>query len=448
MAIDPCPEPAAMLTLMTLPPAHPQRLELNDEVHARPPEALVAPLRLSYLALFLDAVPRDTAWQAVHDLAARFSAPPPAPGATHYSVNLGPFRIKWEQHTEFARYKFIVAGADAGDPFASPAIDAVPADWLAALPGQTLVAAHVALLPASAGAVDPEEVSARLFHGNPVIGATVAGDTAVALTDFRIHPDGFSRVLVQDAGTTPRQAGRLVQRLMEIDTYRMLALMALPVARGLAPFLSQSEQELAEITAALVQATEVDEAPLLERLTRLEAAIEHRQSTNMFRFSAAAAYYRLVQQRTAELREERLPGLSNFRDFTDRRLAPAMATARAVAARQESLSRRLARATQLLSTRVDLTRERQNQALLESVDRRAKLQLRLQETVEGLSAAALTYYVVGLVGYAAKGLKAAGVRLGGLEVDPELAMAVSIPLVALVIVLGVRRLRHRIMREA
>lgn len=433
---------------MTLPPAHPQRLELNDEVHARPPEALVVPLRLSYLALFLDAVPRDAAWQAMHDLAARFGAPLPTPNATHYSADLGPFRIKWEQHTEFTRYKFIVAGADAGDPFGSPAIGAVPADWLAGLPGQTLVAAHVALVPAGSGAVDPEEVSARLFRGDPVIGATVAGGAAVALTDFRIHPDGFSRVLVQAAGTTPRQAGRLVQRLMEIDTYRMLALMALPVARGLAPFLSQSEQELAGITAALVHAAEADEAPLLERLTRLEAGIEHRQSTNLFRFSAAAAYYGLVQQRTAELREERLPGLSTFREFTDRRLAPAMGTTRAVAARQESLSRRLARATQLLSTRVDLTRERQNQALLESVDRRAKLQLRLQETVEGLSAAALTYYVVGLVGYAAKGLKAAGVRLGGLEVDPELAMTVSIPIVALVIVLGVRRLRHRIMREA
>lgn len=433
---------------MTLPPAHLQRLELNDEVHARPPEALVAPLRLSYLALFLNAVPREAAWQAVHDLAARFGAPLPASNATHYSADLGPFRMKWEQHTEFTRYKFIVAGADAGDPFGSPAIGAVPADWLAGLPGQTLVAAHVALLPGSSGAVDPEEVSARLFRGNPVIGAAVAGGAAVALTDFRIHPDGFSRVLVQAAGTTPRQAGRLVQRLMEIDTYRMLALMALPVARGLAPFLSQSEQELAGITAALVDAAETDEAPLLERLTRLEAAIEHRQSTTLFRFSAAEAYYGLVQQRTAELREERLPGLSTFREFTDRRLAPAMGTARAVAARQESLSRRLARATQLLSTRVDLTRERQNQALLESVDRRAKLQLRLQETVEGLSAAALTYYVVGLVGYAAKGLKAAGVRLGGLEVDPELAMAVSIPVVALVIVLGVRRLRHRIMRDA
>ncbi len=95
-----------------------------------------------------------------------------------------------------------------------------------------------------------------------------------------------------------------------------------------------------------------------------------------------------------------------------------MNTCRAAAARQESLSQRVARATQLLSTRVDLTREQQNQAVLDSMNRRAAAQLRLQQTVEGLSIAAMTYYVVGLVGYAAKGAKAAGVA-----VDPELAMA-------------------------
>ncbi len=99
-----------------------------------------------------------------------------------------------------------------------------------------------------------------------------------------------------------------------------------------------------------------------------------------------------------------------------------MNTCRAAAARQESLSQRVARATQLLSTRVDVTREKQNQAVLESMNRRAAAQLRLQQTVEGLSVAAITYYIVGLVGYAAKGAKAAG-----LAVSPDLAMAVSIP---------------------
>jgi uncharacterized membrane-anchored protein len=113
-----------------------------------------------------------------------------------------------------------------------------------------------------------------------------------------------------------------------------------------------------------------------------------------------------------------------------------MNTCRAAAARQESLSQRVARATQLLSTRVDVTREKQNQAVLESMNRRAAAQLRLQQTVEGLSVAAITYYIVGLVGYAAKGAKAAG-----LPVNPDLAMAISIPVVLLLGVWGLRRVR-------
>ena len=217
----------------------------------------------------------------------------------------------------------------------------------------------------------------------------------------------------------------MVQRLLEIDTYRMMALLALPVARELAPLLTRGEQELAEITAALVSANSDDEAILLERLTKLEAEIDSRESANHYRFSAAGAYYELVQRRIADLRERRIEGMQRFQEFTERRLAPAMNTLRAVAARQESLSERLARAVQLLSTRVDITRERQNQKVLESMNRRAKLQLRLQQTVEGLSIAAVTYYVVGLVGYAAKGGKAFG-----LDVNPDFAVAVSIPLVA------------------
>lgn len=419
---------------------HPQRLELNDEVHARPPEALVAPLRLSFLALYADPGRRDAEWQHVCALTRRYGVPPPATAANHLSLDLGPFRLKWERHTEFSRYKFIVQGEEA-EPFASPAIAAVPVDWVAGLGGEVIVAAHAVVLRCDTAEVDHEAVSARLFDGNMLLGATIGGGAGAAFTDLRVKPDGFGRFYVVDCGMTPRQAGRMVQRLLEIDTYRMLALLALPVARQLGPLLSQSEQELARITAALAHARGQDEAGLLDRLTQLEAEIESRESQHAYRFSAAAAYYELVQRRIAELREERIQGLQTLQEFTERRLAPAMSTCQSVASRQRALSERVARATQLLSTRVDIARERQNQALLESMNRRAKLQLRLQETVEGLSVAAVTYYIVGLVGYAAKGLDAAGVNL-----DADLAMGLSIPLVAIIVALGVRKIRRAVTR--
>ncbi|MDZ4790032.1 MAG: DUF3422 domain-containing protein [Hyphomicrobiales bacterium] len=419
---------------MQLPPNHPQRFILHDEVHARPPEALKAPLRLSFLAL-QGAGSGNIALQPLLNLAARYNVAPPPAGASHFSADFGAFRLKWERHTEFARYKFIVAGAD-GDPFAAPAISALPKGWVATLPGQLLVAAHAALFNSEI-APDHQDMSARFFNGEVVIGANIAGGAGAAFTDFRIHGDGFSRWLIYDFSMTQRQAGRLVQRLMELDTYRMMALLAFPVARELAPFLTACERELAEITTAMASAGDTDEPALLDRLTKLEAAIEKRHAENYNRFSATAAYYNLVQRRTEELREERIEGLQLFQEFLERRLAPAMNTVQSASARQQALSERVARATQLLSTRVDITRERQNQAVLTSMNRRAKMQLRLQQTVEGLSIAAITYYIVGLVGYAAKGVKASGFRL-----DPDIAMAVSIPVIVLGVAMGLRRVRR------
>lgn len=423
-----------------LPPDHAQRTALNDEVHARPPEQLTAPARVSFLALLADGALRERVWRSVIDLAERFDAAPPAPGANHYSRDLGTFRFTAERHTEFVRFNFIVAGVGA-DPFLDPAIAAVPAEWVAALPGRVMVATHVALLPEQQPPLEQRDTAARFFSGNMLVGASIAGGAGFALTDFRIHADGFGRLLVEDRGMTPGQAGRAVQRLLEIDTYRMMALLALPLAREVAPVLTGIERELAGITGALVSAGEQEEPGLLERLTRLAAEIESRQSETLFRFGAASAYYDLVQRRTVELREERIQGLQTFREFIERRLAPAMNTCRSVAGRQDALSVRVARATQLLSTRVNLTRERQNQALLASMDRRAQLQLRLQETVEGLSVAAITYYVVSLVGHAAEALEAAGVH-----VSPAMAMGVAIPVVAILVAFGVRRLRRVVSR--
>ncbi len=428
---------------MILPPSHPQRLELNDEVHARPPEALAPGLRLSYLALLGDPAHREASWEAVCDLARRSAAAPPLPGASHYSADLGPFRLKWERHTEFSRFMVITPGADAADPFANPALAAVPAGWVQALPGQLLVATHLALLPEGEGPLDPDTLSNRLFAGNSLIGGTVSGGAARVFTDFRIHAGGFGRILVQDRSTTPRQAGRLIQRLLEIDTYRMLALLALPLARELGPHITASERKLAEITEALVTARSADEPELLERLTRLAAGTESREASTLYRFSAAEAYDALVQRRIAELREGRMEGMQTLQEFMERRLAPALNTCRAMAARQDALSRRVARATQLLSTRVDLTREQQNQVVLANMDRRAQMQLRLQETVEGLSVAAITYYIVGLVAYVAKGLKA-----GGLPLDADLVTGIAIPVAAIAVALGLRQLRHVIARRA
>jgi len=426
---------------VTLPAAHPMRLELSEEVHARPPLPLAGPCRVSCLALLSPPSSRADEWRGLTELAARYGVSlPEAPGG-HCSADFGAFRLKWERHTEFSRYVFVVDGAGS-EPFAQPAISRVPSDWVAGLPGQMIFASHCEIVTPPSGPPDLDAWSARCFGGHPLLGSSIGGGVALALTDFKIREDGFGRILVVDQGMNAQQGGRAVQSLLEIDAYRVLALLAFPLARELSPALYRNERELSEVANVLVQADVDSEPVLLDRLTRLQAEIERHEADNHYRFGAAVAYYEIVQRRIAQLREERLPPLQTFLEFTERRLAPAMNTCAAVSARLESLSQRVMRATQLLSTRIEITRERQNQQLLAQMNRRAEMQLRLQGTVEGLSVAAVTYYVVGLVNYVAKGLPQS------LGVDPGVLTAIAIPVVALLVYLGVRRVRHMVARAS
>jgi uncharacterized membrane-anchored protein len=420
-----------------LPPDFPERRLLADEVHARPPEPLEAPARASYVAVLIGADERDAERAHLVRLCAGAGVEAPAAGVTQFSALIGPVRFKWERHGEFSGYMVSLSGLPAR-PFESPASSLLPAGWLQGLPGRTLVAAHAQLIPAAAGVHPDPAFLAEHFGANFVVGGNVGEGAGVACTDFRIHADGFARFVLIDRRFTPRQAGRMLQRLFEIEAYRMLALLALPIARRQSPRIVAIEKSLAELTDGIARDDGRDEA-LLHELTRLAAEVESGLAASQFRFGACKAYSDLVRTRIGELRETRLTGLQTIEEFMARRFTPAVATCNTVSQRLHNLSERVAQASALLATRVGIARERQNQALLASMDRRAKLQLRLQQTVEGLSVAAITYYAAGLVGYLAKGGKA-----GGLPIDPDLLVAIAIPVVATAVLLAVRRARRRI----
>jgi uncharacterized membrane-anchored protein len=414
---------------------HPLRRQLTNEVHARPPEALAAPMRVSLLAMLSGDDGAEAERLHLTGLCDMVGAPPPPPGATHYSGNFGSFRLKWERHTEFSTWTVFREGAQ-GEPFTDPAIRAVPRDWVAELPGERLVGVHVLLSDADQPETSPGMLK-HIFGSESYVGSRIAGRAATVWTDFRIHGDGYSRIVLNDHTLTPRQAGRVIQRLLEIETYRMTALLALPVARAILPRVAAVEKQLAELTARTnsLQGLE-DERDVLDQLTRLMAEVEELSAANAFRFGAARAYFQLADKRIAELRETRIEGLQTISEFMERRLSPALSTCNAVESRVDALSRRVARVSALLRTRVEIAVEGQNAELLKSMDRRADLQLRLQETVEGLSVVAISYYLVGIIGYAAKGLKGAG-----LHIDTDLVTGLMIPVVLWFVWTGVRRIR-------
>ena len=221
-----------------------------------------------------------------------------------------------------------------------------------------------------------------------------------------------------------------------------MALRGLPVAKALAPMLHDAEATLARITLRLEDAQASDQA-LMDTLTALAARVERATAEHGYRFSATQAYDAIVRQRIAELREEAIPGTQTIGEFMQRRLSPAIATVAATAQRLASLSERIERAGALLRTRVDIAREAQNLQLLAKLSRGQELQLRLQRTVEGLSIAAISYYVVSLLLYAAKAAKAAGLPL-----NPEIAAGALVPLVVWAVWRATRRIHRALQASA
>ncbi|HMN93258.1 MAG TPA: DUF3422 domain-containing protein [Hydrogenophaga sp.] len=413
-----------------LPPDDPLRVELHNEVHARPPARIRLPALVVYVAVFNAGVSREQEFEHLRALPGQEGLRPEDLQGHFLRLRLPGCTLKWERHTEFTRYSVVQplpasASLGASDPELLSHL-AVPHGWLAGIPGRTLVAIKLAMLHDDLADPQASLVMARHWLGEHTVVASMMGNQAHSLvaTDFLLRESGFERMLVlAPPATTETRAGRISQRLLEVETYRVMALRGLPVVKDLGHFLAESERTLADITEQLENKTTTDEA-LLETLVSLAAGVERATAQHAYRFAATRAYDTLVAQRIAELRERPIPGTQTIGEFMQRRLSPAMATVAATAQRLASLSERVNRASSLLRTRVDIATEEQNRQLLEKLTKGQELQLRLQSTVEGLSIAAISYYVVSLILYIGKAGKAAG-----LPIHPELAAGALIPLV-------------------
>ena len=422
---------------------HPLRYALTGELHARPFPNVKAPQVVAFVAIKqagdAAARDRDRAADMAHLVALleHYGAPLPDPDATHYYGAMGRFHIKWEQHTEFVT--FTAFGEDLSKrPFDPAEFDVFPADWLANAPGQRLTSCLLRLMPAPDKTEDILGQLREWFVPESLAVAHVLDAAAVVAGDFRIDPAGHSRfaVFVQPE-TGNRRIGRIIQRLIEIETYKTMSMLGFALTREVGAQVGKMDRQISDLMARM-SAHESKPETTLNALLDVSVELENTVAQTAFRFAGTQAYKAIVDERIVALRETRFEGRQGFGEFMMRRYEPAMRTVISMERRLERMSARALRASDLLRTRVDVERSAQNQAILESMDKRADLQLRLQHTVEGLSVVAISYYAVSLVGYLLYPLA------GVLEMSEGVLKGfVTLPVVLLVW-LSVRRLRKHL----
>jgi uncharacterized membrane-anchored protein len=419
---------------------HPLRYELANELHARPFPSIEAPGSAIYLAIKKqqDAASRDRGTDLAHltELLDRFGAPHPQPGATHYFGRIGRPMLKWESHTEFVTYTAFTESLSSR-AFDPADFEVFPADWLGRAPGVRVTSA---LIRMEVG-IDKAPIIEKLndwFVPESLAVSRVLDDSAVVAGDFRIDPAGHMRFAIfVSPETGARRVGRVVQRLCEIETYKTMSMLAFSQVKAMSATLSSIDAQLTQLMDDMTR-NEKPADQTLAGLLEVSALLENKVARASFRFGAAAAYEAIVNQRIEVLREERFDGRQTFAEFMMRRYDPAMRTVKASQARLAAMADRAMRAGELLRTRVDVERSAQNQKLLESMNIRADMQLRLQKTVEGLSVVAISYYAVSLMAYAVYPVAEA------MNISKGILTALLIPPVMLLVWWLVRRVQKQL----
>ncbi len=409
-------------------PVSPERASALGEIHARP-FALVHTPRVIFQLAFMTDGGSGVDHAVMADMSRQQGVSPPGRDARHHALAWGKGTLRWERHTEFSTWFWDVPPpGEFGAPVSSH-----PFGDSFSPPGSLISGIRLEIHPDSAQA----RAASETFDKASLCHSIVKGGQAEVFTDFRQNGDGLTPILVIDKGLTEAGTGALVQRLLDIETYRTLAMLGLPLAQNLSPDMRRIEDGLTSVTQNMKSKAAEKADDMLGEITRLAAELEASAALSLYRFGASRAYYGIVKERVAALDEVSVSGFETLGSFLEKRLAPAMRTCKSVEERQANLSRKLSRATGLIRSWIDVELERQNSTLLTTMNRRAEMQLRLQQTVEGLSVAAISYYVVGLFGYLVKGLPH-----GLLPIDASIATGLFVPVAVLGVWWTVRRIRR------
>lgn len=422
---------------------HKSRYNLTNELHARPFPEVDTPSIIGYLA-FINDDNTSNHFKILSDLLSRYGALPAQKEASHYFCTVGSLTLKWEKHTEFVTYT-LIKPITTDPSFETAGSSLFPADWLTSISAKIITSISMIVTKPetekNVGKTIPT-LFLDMFVQESLSASYILDKSAIIATDFRIDSQDHIRFCIIPIGQTGQnRLGRIVQRLVEIETYKIMAMRTLPIARTVFEELQSLDAQLSKAVKDLSSKDKSTHLSL-EILLSISAKIEALNAQNAYRFSAGEAYSSLVNHRISVLREERFLGYQLFKEFMMRRFHPAMRTCQAASTRLADISRRAARASDLLSTRVNVRQNAQTRQLLARMDERADIQLRLQETVEGLSIVAISYYAVSLLSYLLY-----PVVKTAFHIDKYLLSALLVIPVFLSVAISIRRIRNKLQNK-
>ncbi|MEJ2478977.1 MAG: DUF3422 domain-containing protein [Acidihalobacter sp.] len=394
-----------------MPAVHPLRDQISSEILSLPYEPISPPGRILYIVMTADreacALQRghlDTL-RTVHDVRVIEDSP------SRVRCEIGRISLNVKFERNFTRFKFTwhPEVAHEGSPFADSVPDGSLSEWIEEIPGLLLTSVDATILGF------PPDMQGREGELIERYGSSFSDRTI--------------RMLVFSQAQRAAQNGRLILRLMEVETYRILGMLTLPHARALLEKLPSIDSQLNDLTDDIARADGKGDEQLLQEITALAGRVEHLVTRYYRELSQANEHFDITFKRLQELREQPIPEIPSIAGTLETRLEPAVDACRSAAKWLDQVSLRISYATHLLRTRVDVKREEQNQQLLKGVKQRFQTQLRLQETAELFSIVVIPYYAANLVGYITEMFNA----LLHSDVDVVAAKAISIPVIVVLV---------------
>ena len=389
---------------------YPERADIQAEAHARPPLTIAAETAEVWNWVLYDLPENAAEWPDPFD-----------PVCRHKLIELEGGQVRIERHTEFVSITWLGSGPP----------DAASASVIARCPGRQLAGARILIRPAGWTGVETAFGEGRLFGGEARFASVEVA------TDFQVGEDRMVTYTLSGKFDDAFARGRLVKRLIDLETYRMAALLGLPAVRQATPQLRALEIRAGDAMRALTSAGDADLGASIRDISALLAEVGTLHEGLRYRMAASKAYYDIVSDRLESLAEKPIGQRQTLKGFVDHRLAPAIKTIGAFDGRLADVSVTLSEAMALARTRLEHTAQEYNQALLVSMEKRARQQVHLGQAVEGLSVAAISYYIVGLVGLLIKSLP-------HFAVSAAFMQAVSVPLIVMLVWLTVRRAKAHI----